>query len=164
MEKNIQSHGIDVKQSRKTLRLTFRIADKEIQLLTYERLDMICPPSIGEIPQVGKHGGFWMELHDARNRVLFHRVLNNPLGDSVEIHSSDGKVERVFGAPEENVFDVLLPDDRRSKTIVFIGDSLEPYTDRKEQPTAARELARFDVPKGDRGTIAETDGGSNDRV
>jgi len=124
---------------------------------------MICPPAIGDPPEAGKHGGFWMELRDARDRVLFHRVLDTPLGDSVEVHSPDGRIERVFGTAKENVFDVLLPDDSRSKTIAFQGESLEPVNKRKEQVTAAHELARFNVPKGMKGNIAETGGGSNER-
>ena len=159
MAKSVPPNGIDVKQSRKTLRVTFRIAEREIRLLSYERLDIICPPSIGEHPEAGKHGGFWMELRDSRDRVLFHRVLDNPLGDSVEVHSPDGKIERVFGAAKENVFDVLLPDDSRSTTIALIGESLEPVTERKEQPTAARELARFNIPEGIKGSATEIEGG-----
>jgi hypothetical protein len=149
---------------RKTLRLTFRIAEEKVQLLSYERLDIICPPAIGERPEAGKHGGFWVELRDAKDRVLFHRVLQNPLGDSVEVHSPDGKIERVFGDVQENIFDVLLPDDDRAKTIVFLGESLVPVTKRKEQPKAAQELARFDAPKGTRGNIADTEGGGNERI
>jgi hypothetical protein len=140
-----------VRQYRKSLRLTFRIADGEILLVSYERLDMICPPSVGERPEAGRHGGFWMELRDTNNRVLFHRILNNPLGDSVEVHSPDGKIRRVFGAVEENVFEVLLPDDSKAKTIAFMGESMEPATVRQERVAAARELAHFNVPEGMKG-------------
>jgi hypothetical protein len=138
----------------KTLRLTFRIADGEVRLVTYERLDMICPPSIGELPKAGQNGGFWVELHDARDHVLFHRVLDNPLGDSVEVHSPDGKIRRVFGDVKENVFDVLIPDEGKAKTIVFMGESLKPVTLREERVVTARELARFNVPKGMKGSQA----------
>lgn len=148
-----------VRQYRKSLRLTFRVADGEIRLVSYERLDMICPPSVGERPEAGRHGGFWMELRDTNNRVLFHRILNNPLGDSVEVHSPDGKIQRVFGTVEENVFDVLLPDDSKAKTIAFMGESLEPVTLRQERVAAARELAHFDVPEGMQGGEADTRGG-----
>jgi hypothetical protein len=89
--------------------------------------------------------------------VLFHRVLDNPLGDSVEVHSPDGKIQRVFGDVKENVFDVLLPDEVKAKTIVLVGESLKPVTLRKEQAAATRELARFNVPKGMKGSQAETE-------
>lgn len=132
----------------KTLRLTFQVANGVIRLVSHERLNMICPPSIGEPPKAGQNGGFWIELRDARDHLLFHRVLNNPLGDSIEVYSPDGKIQRVFGDVKENVFDVLLPDEDKAKTIVFIGESLNPVTLRKEQAAPTRELARFNVPKG----------------
>ena len=93
MAENSQSQAPGANRPlRGTLSLTFHVADSVIRLEAYERVDMICPPSVGERPQAGKHGGFWMELRDGDDRVLFHRVLNNPLGDSVEVHSPDGKI------------------------------------------------------------------------
>jgi hypothetical protein len=158
MAPNVQSQGPGG-SSRRSLRLTFRVADGEVRLVGYERLDMIPPPSIGERPEAGKHGGFWMELRDTSDRVLFHRVLDNPLGDSVEVHSPDGKIQRVFGAVKENVFEVLLPDDSNAETVALMGESLEPVTLRKREVSAAGELARFAVPKGMKGGAAEIPGG-----
>ena len=159
MEKDERQKIQPSRLSRKSLRLTFRVADGEVRLALYERLDMICPPSVGERPEAGKHGGFWMELRDASDCVLFHRVLDTPLGDSVEVHSPDGKIQRVFGAVKENAFEVLLPDDCKGKTIVFMGESLEPATVRKERVAEARELVRFNVPEGMKGGEAATRGG-----
>jgi hypothetical protein len=159
MENIVPREVPHVRSYRKSLRLTFRVADGEIRLVSYERLDMICPPSVGERPEAGRNGGFWMELRDTNNRVLFHRILDNPLGDSVEVHSPDGKIQRVFGAVKENVFEVLLPDDSQAKTIAFIGESMEPATLRQERVAATRELARFNVPEGMKGGEADTQGG-----
>lgn len=145
--------GQNVRHSPKSLRLTFRVADGEVRLVSYERLDMICPPSVGERPEAGKHGGFWMELRDAKDRVLFHRILHSPLGDSVEVHSPDGKILREFGDVTENIFEVLLPDNANAKYIVLMGESLEPATSRKKSEEGSRELARFDVPKGEKGGV-----------
>lgn len=159
MTTNVQSLGSGGR-SRRALRLTFRVADGEVRLLRYERLDMIPPPSIGERPEAGKNGGFWLELRDADDRVLFHRVLHNPLGDSVEVHSPDGRIQRVFGATQENFFEVLLPDDSNTKSIVLMGESLEPAMLRQRAVSASHELARFDVPEGTKGGVTETPGGS----
>ena len=134
-----------------SLRLTFRIVDGEVKLMSFERLDMVCPRPLGVTPEPGKHGGFWIDLRDESNNVLYYRVLDNPLGDSVEVYSPDGKIERVSGAVNGNTFEVTLPDDSNAKTIVFWGESLEPVTTRQGPSTTARELARFDVPQGMRG-------------
>lgn len=159
MEKNIQPEGQHITHSRKSLRLTFRVANGEVRMVSYERLAMICPPSVGECPQAGKHGGYWMELRDGNDRVLFHRVLDNPLGDSVALHSPDGRIQRVFGDVKENFFEVLLPDDGNAKSVAFMGESLEPVAARKKQVAAASELARFNLPKGIKGGVSEAEGG-----
>jgi hypothetical protein len=112
---------------------------------------MKCPPSVGERPQAGKHSGFWIELRDANGRVLFHELLHSPLGDSVEVHSPDGKIQRVFGAVKENTFEALLPDDANARVIALVGDSLTPVTAREKRAGGSMELARFDVPRGKKG-------------
>jgi len=95
-----------------TLRLTFRVRDGEVRLVSPERLEMIYPPSIGELPQAGRNTGFWIALRGAGDGGLCHRVLYSPLGDSVEVHSPDRNIRRVFGDVKENIFDLLMPDDR----------------------------------------------------
>ena len=50
----------------KSLRLTFRISDGKIELVSQERLEKITPPQIGERPKAGRHGGFWIEPRDAQ--------------------------------------------------------------------------------------------------
>jgi len=52
----------------------------------------------------------------------------------------------VSGAAEENILEVLLPDYPDARTIVFLGESMEPIMTRIKKMTAAHELARFSVP------------------
>ncbi|CAG0958363.1 hypothetical protein [Geobacter sp.] len=146
MASNVRPQGPGLRQSCKSLRLTFRVVNREIQLVGYERLDMIPPPSIGERPEAGKHGGFWIELRDAGNRALFHRVLDNPLGNSVEVHSPDGKIERRFGEVTEGIFEVLLPDEDDARSVVLMGNPLVPAKGKAKHPAASGELARFEIP------------------
>lgn len=134
------------KQAKMTLRIKFRISGPDVQIASYERLQMICPPSIGERPKAGLNGGFWIELRDKKDHVLFHRVLSNPLGNSVEVHSPDGKIQRVFGVAKESSFEVLLPDYAEAKTIIFLGESLESVTGKEGKISTAHELARFNIP------------------
>lgn len=153
MPNSDQSRRLDPNQ-RRTLRLTFRVADGEVRLLSYERLPMICPPSIGETPQARKHGGFWMELRNRDNQVIFHRLIHSPLVGSVEVHSPDGKIERKFGEVRESIFEVLLPDNPEAESIALMGESLDisalSATHAMQRP-ASTELARFDIPRGERG-------------
>jgi hypothetical protein len=136
--------------SRKTLRLTFRAAGGQVQLVRHERLDMITPPSIGERPEAGKHGGFWMELRDANGKVLSHRILNAPLRDAVEVHSPDGTIKRVTGPPSDRTFEVLLPDPGEASTVVLMGQETGARAGgalRADKSTGSRELTRFEIPK-----------------
>ena len=141
---------------RKTRRLTFQSSDGQIALISQERLDMICPPSVGEPPVAGHHGGFWVELRDAKNDVKFFRVLDDPMRDSVEIHSPDGKIRREFGPPQDSIFEVLVPDETGAETLVLMGERQEPRTGAvagRKQAAGASEIARFDLsgsPKGAR--------------
>jgi len=136
---------------------------------------MICPPSIGQRPEVGRHGGFWVELRDPNEQVLFHRVLDSPLGDSVEVHSPDGKIERVMGVPTaDSIFEVLVPDTDEATTVALIGEYLDTEKAMRERAErasdvakgarapegGARELARFEIPKGDKGGGTSTRGGA----
>jgi hypothetical protein len=151
MANDIRPQGQGARNPRKTLRLTFRVTGGDVRLESCVRLDMICPPSVGERPEAGRHCGFWMQLQDAHGRVLFHRLLHAPLGHSVEVHSPDGKIQRVFGAPADTVFEVLVPDDPDAVSIVMMGEVLDAKTGRAKEG-GSRELKRFDIPKGDTGT------------
>jgi hypothetical protein len=160
MENNVRPQGSSARPYRKTLRLTFRVVDGEVQLVSHEQLDMICPPAIGERPEAGKHGGFWMELRDANDRLLFHRTLNSPLGDSVEVHSPDGKITRQFGTPvKENFFEVLLPAYDDASSVALMGEYLDTAKASAEGAEGSRELARFDIPKGDKDGEGSLKGG-----
>ena len=149
MTNDVRSQVQDVEHPRKTVRLTFRVVSGEVRLESHARLEMICPPSVGECPKAG-HSGYWMELRDARGHVLFHRLLHAPLGNSVEVHSPDGNIRRVFGPPVDNIFEALVPDTPQAVSMVLMGESLDAETGFAIEG-GAKELMCFDLPKGDTG-------------
>jgi len=153
------------KPPRWSRRLTFRAAGDQIELINEERLEMMAPPSAVAPPQEGINSGFWVEVQDADNRALDHRVLHFPLGDSVEVFNDDGTIERVFGPATENTFEVLVPDYDDANNVAMFGESLDPegfrarQAERAAHPPApglpelgeseppSRELARFKLSK-----------------
>lgn len=151
MVNNVQSQGPEVKPYHKSLRLSFRVVDGKVRLESYERLEMVCPPSIGARPEAGKNSGFWMEVRDASDRVFFHHILYSPLADYVEVYSPDGKIRREFRPVKESVFEVILPDDDDARSIVLMGEYLKPEEAGEQRGMGAHELARFDVPNGEKG-------------
>lgn len=151
MTNNVQLQDPEIKPYRKCLRLTFRAAEGAVQLVSHERLEMICPPSVGVRPEAGKNSGFWMEVRDASGRVLFHRLLHSPLADFVEVYSPDGTIRREFKPVKESVFEVILPDDDDARSIVLMGEYLNPAEANEQRGKRAKKLAQFDIPKGEKG-------------
>ena len=138
-------------ESPRTLRLIFEYSDGQVRLLSHQRVPMTCPAASGAAPQAGRNGGFWIELRDDFGRVRFHRLLQHPLGDSVELHEPNGTIRRVFGPPSESVFMVLLPDDPEATSIVLMGD-LDPAGQNALRMPSSTELARFAIPSDDDGS------------
>ena len=145
-----KSHDKTRKPSRKTLRLTFQVVNGEVKLVKHRRVSMITPPSVGEAPETGKHGGFWMELRDQDDRGLFHRNLIAPAGDSVEVHSPDGDIRREYVPSKESTFEVLVPDYGEGASIVLCGKKSGGGETSMAAGAApkTRELARFEIPEG----------------
>jgi len=135
--------------SRRTLRLTFKSSAKGLELISVEHLPMITPPQPGEQPEAGKHGGQWFELRNVDNRVLAHRLIDQSLFNSVEVHSPDGKIRREFGPPRDTTFEVLLPDADDARFAVLMGEAIAPTPTgaKSADATQARsgEIARFDL-------------------
>ena len=118
--------------SRRTLRLTFKSSAKGLELISVEHLPMITPPQPGETPEAGKHGGQWFELRNGENRVLAHRLIDQSLFNSVEVHSPDGKIRREFGPPRDTTFEVLLPDVDDARFAVLMGEAIAPTPHRRQ--------------------------------
>jgi len=140
------------KPSRKTLRLTFEVVGGEVKLVKHRRVNMITPPAVGEAPEAGKHGGFWVELRDEDGRVLFHRALIPPAGNTVEVHSPDGTIRHEYAPSRESTFEVLVPDYGDAASIVLYGKkSGSAHTQPSAlaaAPPKTREVARFEIPEG----------------
>jgi hypothetical protein len=136
------------RRPQKVLRLTFEVTGGEVRLRSAEPLEMILPPQVGERPEAGRHGGYWMEVHDDGDNALFHHLLHQPFGNSVEVHSPEGKIERVFGEPADGIFEVVVPDDPQARDLVLMGQSPASQDNQLESVAGgSTELARFAFPK-----------------
>ena len=135
--------------SRRTLRLTIKSSAKGLELIAVEHLPMITPPQPGERPVAGTHSGHWFELRDGENRVLAHRLIDESLFNSVEVHAPDGKIQRLFGELRDTTFEVLLPDVDGARFAVLVGDPIAPSKTRPPSRTPRRarsgEITRFDL-------------------
>lgn len=145
MAQSNRSVGTTPEVSRRTLRLTIRSSPKGFTLVSVERLQMITPPQPGERPEAGKHSGQWFELRDGKERVLAHRLIDPAMFNSVDVHSPDGRIERVFGETRDMIFEVLLPDVAGAQLAVLVGDPMTPPTGDAKAAARSGEIARFDL-------------------
>jgi hypothetical protein len=146
MKEESKQGYLNTREYRSSQRITFRYEGQRVELADREVVQMISPPPVAPLPQAGEHSGFWIEVHDAEGRVVFHRVLHNPIPIYVEEHLPDKTIRAVPGAPGSGTFEVLIPDMPEAETIVLVSSPLE--WELAGEP--ARELARFRLA-GDQG-------------
>jgi hypothetical protein len=139
MKDRIPMLQMDTRKYRTTLRLTFRYDGERIVLANQERGEGIAPPAPVLPPVEGENSGFWVEVRDARDRVLFYRVLHNPIPYVVEAYAPEGEIHAVAGLPGPVQFEVLVPDISEAASIVLYSSPLE--LEHSLEP--AREIARF---------------------
>jgi hypothetical protein len=85
---------------------------------------MTLPPS-RRLPASGGRplSGAWCELADGAGEVLYRTALPHPPGGGVEVPAEEGGLHRVDAEREEDVFDVLVPDDGRARDLlVYVAD------------------------------------------
>lgn len=139
-------HG---RQRRGALRLTLRVRPDSVELIEARRLDKVVPPGLAETPELGRHGGHWVSVHDADGRVLFARGLDaNQLG-AAEVFSPDGTIRHVVGRIEEAVVEVLVPDEPDAAYVTLAGEPLDPDERRAQDPGLSRELGRIELRGGE---------------
>jgi hypothetical protein len=128
----------------RTLRLTFSYQGNQVQLISRQSVEMISPPSepiVGEEEQAG----FWYELRDAQDLILYRRAINNPIEFAVEVRTDDPErpLARQQITDPQGIFVLLMPDLTEARTLVIFSSPLEPEAAIAIAP--ARELARFNI-------------------
>jgi hypothetical protein len=146
MKQETRPDGQMPKLPRKSIRLTFRVANGKVELISHERLEMIAPPQPGEQPEVGRHGGFWMEMRDGKGRVLSYKLIDPSQLNSVEVHSPDGKIGREFSDTSDKIFEVLLPEEEDARTVALMGEPLISRKGEKKRDKGSGEIAQFRIP------------------
>lgn len=127
---------------RHTLRLTFSYRGRSVQLTARDRVAMIPPP--GESTRIRPdQSGFWIELRDARGRVLYQRVVQSPIRFDVEIFEDEtgGTIRREPVTDPGGTFELLVPDLPLAQSLVLMSSPPEP----ERAAEAAQALARFQL-------------------
>ena len=133
------------KQVPRALRLTFTYEGEKVSLVErqpIEKRTRQTDPILKE-GEASQYSGFWIELHDAKNRTIYRRVLHNPIQFSVEVPSDKPhqSFERHTIENPRGTFFVIVPDLDQAESIVIFNSPLDPEF---ESRAGSREIARID--------------------
>jgi hypothetical protein len=125
-----------------TLRMTFSYEGTHVQLIAQQRIEMLPPLAEPDPIQPGQ-SGFWYELRDASERVLFQRRAHNPIEFEMTIYSNDPGIpmQKVDIPDPKGVFELLAPDIEGATAIVLFSSPIDP----EFAAGPATELARFAI-------------------
>lgn len=131
----------DPRAHRGSWRLTFRFDGARIVLIDRVRVRKLSPGTTSEKPEPGRHSGAWLELVDGKDRVLFHRLLHDPLQTTAEHHSPDGRIERHVRPPAPCTFTAIVPDVPGADAVILYASPAEE----SRMLDAAEALGRFSL-------------------
>lgn len=130
-------------QPRASWRLTIEHDGNHFRLLERRWVRMIMPP-VADLPRnAGLDVGRWLELHDARGKVLYRRDINRLVGAEVEVFEPDGSIRHFSGPPGQGQFEVVVPDYPEASAICVLASPQGPGREAMREP--AREVARFSL-------------------
>jgi hypothetical protein len=129
-------------------RLTFEYEGDDVRVVSQERVDMLAPPDDEELLNHGR-AGYWVEVRDEENEVLYQQVIHDPIKTDAEVFPEDPSqpIQRVPLERPKGVFQVLVPDLPEGKQAVLHGRPSRQEL--REHP--AKQLAKFplrETPKG----------------
>lgn len=130
--------------SNRALRMTFSYEGDRISLVSQQRVDMILPPSHPVDAPRGQ-AGFWFAVHDAKDRPVYRRVIQNPMRHDVEVFSPEGEAS-IHRRPVEKprgAFTILVPEIEGAQSVAIFSHPLKPGA----MALRAAEVARFKVVK-----------------
>jgi len=139
-----------MRQWRRTLRLTFSYEGDKVELTDRRSVDMIPPAPNTALPDLDE-AGFWYVVRDDKREIFYYRVISNPMPLSYEVFSPAGEqsVTNINRARARGTFEILVPDTAEAASLSFFsshplaGDQGGSEDGSRQQP--AREIAHFDL-------------------
>jgi hypothetical protein len=123
-----------------TLRLTLAYEGMEIRLVAGQRVEMIPPRGESERIQLGQPG-YWVELRNAHEQILYQSILHYPIRYMIEVPGDPDtgvmRWEKVNNP--RGIIQLLVPDIPEARILILFGSPpAAPY-----EPST--ELARFNL-------------------
>lgn len=130
------------------IRLTLSYDQGEVKLESATPLEMRALPS-QEVSGHEQQAGFWVELRDTADQVLYRRVLHNPIRHEVEIYPASPTEQFSRGVVDQprGSFDVVVPALPGAQAVALFGNLPEPGQRSEGQAALqARSLAAQQAP------------------
>ncbi len=124
----------------RALRLIFSYKGSKPTLESRQEIEMTVPPS-DRTYEYEQQSGFWVELRDLDDRVIYRRVMRNPMETEREAPSGDPKrpFTRVSPQNPQGTFAVLVPYVDSAEALVLCAS---PAGNPNQ---AAREVSRISI-------------------
>ena len=127
-------------QRNRAMRLIFTYHSMQPQLISQQQIEMMAPPS-DSIDEFEGHSGFWVELRDAEENLLYRQIMHNPI--QLEYEAPSGDPERPFthvkNEATDGTFMVIVPYLEQASTLVM-------HSSPADEPAGpAKEIARIDL-------------------
>jgi hypothetical protein len=133
------------KQWQRTLCFSFSYEGGSVQLIVQRSIDMRPPPP-ERVPILQGQSGFWYELRDTQDRMIYQRAAYNPIRFDIEVFSDDqpGTISRRRLPRPHGTFELLAPDLPEARTLVVFSSPPEP----EAATRPATELIRLNIARG----------------
>lgn len=107
----------------KAIRLTFSYKGTAIKLVSQDKVEKILPPST----KISNRSGFWYEVADDKQNVLYQRIISSPIQTDVEVFSNESKesIMRQKVSNIQGVFSILIPDFPEARTFSLFSSPIE---------------------------------------
>ena len=125
-------------------RIRVRWQDGKWTVASERRVSKMIIPNTQSLPKVEKGQeitGFWFEVADSKGKILYRRIINDPLRQQIEVPNIDGTFTNIPVSRRDITFEVLIPDDPENATLSFFGTEEHP----KERKAILRKMAQLDL-------------------
>jgi hypothetical protein len=128
----------------RSTRLTFRYDETGVHLTRRTRRPKGAPRG-DDLERAPTPDRIWAEVRDGRGRPLYRVTLRDPLRQTAEVFSPEGRATRVPSAPSRGVFTFVVPDDRRASLVVVVAGPQARIAQPAlaGEPGTTRELVRI---------------------
>jgi hypothetical protein len=127
------------------IRLTFSYKATDIKLISQNKIEKKLPPS----SNISNKSGFWFEVIDDKQNVLYQRIISNPIRTDIEVFSNEPKesIMRQKISQIEGVFSLLIPDLPDAKSFSLFSSPIENGEVALQK--AATKIFQMNLKEGD---------------